>query len=98
MKFLAIFIVAFVVFSQAVEVQEPYSPEESLKLAQVPEGFEVSVFAQEPNIVNPVAFSWDERGRLWVLQSTDYPHKIDNKVGSDTITICEDTDNDGKAG
>ena len=41
--------------------------------------------------------AWDERGRLWVIQSQDYPHGLANDVGGDRISICEDTDGDGKA-
>ena len=78
-------------------VQNPLSPEASQKHIQVPDGFEAVLYAREPDIVNPIAFSWDARGRLWVLQSTDYPHGLENEVGSDTITICEDSDGDGKA-
>lgn len=78
-------------------LQLPLSAEDSRRHIQVPEGFETVLFAAEPEIVNPIAFSWDERGRLWVLQSMDYPHKLENKVGGDKITICEDTDGDGQA-
>src|SRR5687768_16578667 len=34
---------------------------------KVPSGFEVLLFASEPEVVNPVAMTWDEGGRLWVL-------------------------------
>ncbi len=78
-------------------VQVPLSPEDSQKHIQLPEGFTAELFAAEPNIINPIAFTWDERGRLWVVQSKDYPHKLENDVGGDRITICEDTDDDGKA-
>lgn len=78
-------------------VQIPLSPEDSQKHIQLPEGFTAELFAAEPNIINPIAFTWDERGRLWVVQSKDYPHGLDNDVGGDRITICEDTDRDGKA-
>lgn len=78
-------------------VQNPLSPEESQKHIQVPEGFETVLFASEPEIINPIAFTWDERGRLWVVQSQDYPHNLANDVGGDRITICEDTNGDGKA-
>lgn len=78
-------------------VQNPLSPEDSRKHIQLPEGFEAVLFASEPNIINPIAFTWDENGRLWVVQSQDYPHGLDNDVGGDRITICEDTNGDGKA-
>ena len=78
-------------------VQDPLSPEASMTHIQLPDGFEVKLFAAEPNIINPIAFTWDERGRLWVVQSHDYPHELSNEVGGDRITICEDTNGDGKA-
>lgn len=79
------------------KVQNPLSPEDSRQHIQLPDGFEASLFAAEPDIINPIAFAWDERGRLWVIQSQDYPHGLANDVGGDRITICEDTDGDGMA-
>ncbi len=78
-------------------IQDPLSPENSQRHIQFPKGFEAVLYAAEPDIINPIAFSWDERGRLWVVQSMDYPHALENDVGGDRITICEDTDGDGKA-
>ena len=78
-------------------VQNPLSPEDSQKHIQLPEGFKAELYAAEPNIINPIAFTWDERGRLWVVQSQDYPHGLANDVGGDRITICEDTTGDGRA-
>jgi len=47
---------------------QPYlTPEESVKRFKVPPGWEVKVFAAEPDVINPVAFTVDERGRLWVV-------------------------------
>lgn len=80
------------------QYQEPLSPEESKKLIQVPAGFELELFASEPDIVNPVSMAWDEKGRLWVVETVDYPNSIrDRRVGHDRIKICEDTNGDGKA-
>ncbi|MBX3238666.1 MAG: ThuA domain-containing protein [Chitinophagaceae bacterium] len=78
-------------------VQDPLSPGDSRRHIQLPEGFSARLFASEPDIINPIAFAWDERGRLWVVQSMDYPHGLANEVGGDRITICEDTNGDGKA-
>lgn len=63
---------------------------------RVPEGFEVEVVASEPDIVNPVAMTFDERGRIWITESLEYPRKSAG-VGRDRIKILEDTDGDGKA-
>jgi hypothetical protein len=39
----------------------------------VPEGYEVRCFAHEPMVQNPVAMTWDHRGRLWVVEAYEYP-------------------------
>src|SRR5690606_32687898 len=81
------------------KMQEALSPEESSKLTQIPIGFELKLFASEPDIVNPMAVSWDEKGRLWVIEAMDYPNNFVELKGeaNDRIKICEDTDGDGVA-
>lgn len=73
------------------------SPEESMKHIQVPVDFTLDLFAAEPNVQHPIAMSWDEKGRLYVLITKDYPNERKDTGGSDFILICEDTDKDGKA-
>ncbi|MFM9911476.1 MAG: PVC-type heme-binding CxxCH protein [Chitinophagaceae bacterium] len=82
----------------APKVQASLTPEQSMSLIQVPVGFELQLFASEPNVINPIYMNWDERGRLWVIETVDYPNEIksDDK-GDDRIKILEDTDGDGKA-
>ena len=78
--------------------QLPLSPEESIKHTQVPVGFKLELFASEPDIVNPIYFQWDKSGRLWVVETVDYPNELkEGRKGNDRIKICEDTDGDGKA-
>ncbi|MEX2567924.1 MAG: PVC-type heme-binding CxxCH protein [Cyclobacteriaceae bacterium] len=77
--------------------QLPLSPEESMKLVQVPVGFELQLFASEPDIINPMAMCWDDKGRLYVIETTDYPNEVRKEGGNDKIKILEDTDGDGKA-
>jgi putative membrane-bound dehydrogenase-like protein len=77
--------------------QNPLSPEESMKHIQVPVDFNMELFAAEPNVMHPIALSWDERGRLYVLITKDYPNERKATGGSDYILICEDTNKDGKA-
>ena len=79
------------------QIQQPLSPDESLKLSQIPPGFEIKLFAAEPIAVNPIAINWDNRGRLWVVEAFDYPHKIGTEDPQDRIKILEDTDRDGRA-
>ena len=74
------------------------SPAEAQKKFVVPDGFEVRLFAAEPDVVNPVAMTWDERGRLWVVELYEYPLGApEGQKGRDCIKILEDTDNDGRA-
>lgn len=81
----------------APRFQLPLSPEESMKLVQVPVGFELQLFASEPDIVNPMAMCWDEKGRLYVVETEDYPNEVRQEGGNDRIKILEDTNGDGKA-
>ncbi|MEX2568154.1 MAG: PVC-type heme-binding CxxCH protein, partial [Cyclobacteriaceae bacterium] len=80
-------------------IQDALIPEESQKLIQKPVDFEISLFAAEPDIVNPIAMAWDEKGRLWIVESVDYPNTFKETDGeaNDRIKICEDMDGDGKA-
>jgi putative membrane-bound dehydrogenase-like protein len=78
-------------------LQLALSPEESMKHIQVPNGFELELFAAEPNVMHPIAMTWDEKGRLFVLITKDYPNERKPEGGGDYILICEDTDKDGKA-
>src|SRR5262245_56880819 len=73
-----------------------HSPEEAIAKITVPEGFRVELFASEPELVNPVAMSFDERGRVWVVESLEYPRR-DAGPGRDRVKVIEDTDGDGKA-
>ncbi len=74
------------------------SPEEAQKKFTLPGGFEIRLFASEPEVVNPVAMTWDERGRLWVLELYEYPLGAKKgEKGRDRIKILEDTDGDGRA-
>ncbi len=82
----------------APKVQASLTPEQSMSLIQVPVGFGLQLFAAEPDVVNPIYMNWDERGRLWVIETVDYPNEIkDDDKGDDRIKILEDTDGDGKA-
>lgn len=81
----------------APRYQLPLTPEQSMKLIQIPVGFELELFASEPMIINPMAMAWDDRGRLYVIETTDYPNEVRKEGGNDKIKILEDTNGDGKA-
>jgi putative membrane-bound dehydrogenase-like protein len=76
--------------------QEYLSPAETVKRMKVPDEFEVKLFAGEPDCVNPVAFTIDEKGRVWVVECFEYPSRTPKgKAPRDRIVILEDTDGDG---
>lgn len=72
----------------------PLAPQEALKRITVPEGFRVTLFAAEPDIRQPIAMTFDDRGRLWVAECYSYPDW--KPKGRDRVVILEDTDNDGR--
>jgi putative membrane-bound dehydrogenase-like protein len=79
------------------KMQLPLEPEESIKHFVHPTDFIVKKFVSEPQIKRPLCMTWDERGRLWIAESVDYPNNLQRGDGNDRIVICEDTDNDGVA-
>ena len=75
------------------------SPEEAAKAFKVPDGFKVKVFAAEPDVQNPIAMTWDGRGRLWVAENYTYGGTNQKKFDlglRDRILIFSDKDGDGK--
>jgi len=81
------------------KMQLPLDPAESLKHLVTPAGFEPRLFVAEQELGGkPIFMTWDERGRLWVSETYDYPNELQSKgEGRDRIRICEDTDGDGRA-
>jgi hypothetical protein len=75
---------------------QPYSPAQSLQRMSVPDGFRVELVAAEPDLVNPIAMCFDDRGRIWVTESVEYPRKLAGP-GRDRVKVLEDTDRDGRA-
>lgn len=75
------------------------TPEEAVAEMTVKQGFEVNVWAAEPDITQPMAFCWDHRGRLWVAENRDYESRGDgfSNSGDSRILILEDTNHDGIA-
>lgn len=61
----------------------------------VPEGFKVEIVSSEPNLFQPVAFTFDERGRIWVAEALSYPTKRPEGEGLDRIVIMTDRDGNG---
>jgi putative membrane-bound dehydrogenase-like protein len=79
-------------------MQEPVGPRESMLHMVLPPGFGAKLVAAEPDIKKPICMAFDERGRLWVAETFDYPNNMQKPGdGHDQITICDDFDAEGKA-
>jgi len=68
---------------------------EAAKAMTPPPGFTVTLAAAEPDVVRPICFTTDARGRLWVVEGHTYPVPAPEGQGRDRILILEDTDGDG---
>ncbi len=68
-------------------------PNQTAAAMKLPDGFKVKVFAGEPDLVQPIAMCFDERGRIWAIENFSYPNW--KATGRDRVVILEDTDGDG---
>ncbi len=84
-------------FAEHVRSTEFQTPEQERAGFVLPPGFEVTLFASEPDISKPMNIAFDNQGRLWVTQSSEYPMAAGSDKGKDRISILEDTNGDGKA-
>jgi putative heme-binding domain-containing protein len=86
--------------SPLVAPSEPRSPEEQREAFRLPPGYEIQLVAAEPMIHKPMNMAFDERGRLWVTHSREYPHPAGasgSATPRDALTILADFDADGRA-
>ena len=70
-------------------------PEEAAAAMTVPEGFHVDLIAAEPDLHQPIQFTIDAQGRLWVVEAFAYPQRRKDEDARDTILVFEDTDENG---
>jgi putative heme-binding domain-containing protein len=74
------------------------TPEEERKLFRLPPGFEIQLVAAEPDIHKPLNLAFDDRGRLWVTDTIEYPFPPPpGKKSRDSVKILEDFGPDGRA-
>ena len=81
--------------STGIAADKPVPLAEAAGKFTVPKGFNVTLFAGEPAVVQPIAFTFDDRGRMWVVECLSYPQWRADGKGSDRVVILEDTDGDG---
>ncbi len=75
------------------------SADQAVAAMTLPPGYRVNAFAHEPMITQPMAFCWDDRGRMWIAENRDYENRREGfaNFGDSRILILEDTDRDGVA-
>ncbi len=75
------------------------TPEKAIAAMTLADGFQVNVYASEPMITQPMAFAWDDRGRMWIAENRDYESRGRgfSNSGDSRILILEDSDRDGAA-
>jgi len=61
---------------------DPLSPEETIGHFQTPDDLSVQLVLGDPHIAQPLFMSWDERGRLWVMEYRQYPDPAGLKMVS----------------
>jgi glucose/arabinose dehydrogenase/cytochrome c553 len=104
-RFLYFFLLSALVFACAEEEvidgnapSPPKNPKESLKTFQIEKGFEIQLVAAEPLVQDPIFITFDEDGRLWVVEMRSFMPDIDGKGESlplGRISVLEDSNGDG---
>jgi len=78
------------------DIPEP-DIEDELAAFHLAGGFEINLFAADPDVINPIQMNWDEQGRMWVTGSAIYPQIKPGQKPNDKIVVLEDADGDGRA-
>ncbi len=96
-RLLLVCLLSSVLCPLAFAADKPVPTADAAAKMKLPPGFKVQLFAGEPDVVQPIAFTFDDRGRMWVVECMMYPKwSQDGKGGKDRVIILEDTDGDGK--
>ena len=69
-------------------------PQQAIETIQVKDSYRMELAAAEPLVRDPVAMSFDENGRMFVVEMCDYSEEENDFLGN--VRVLEDTDNDGR--
>src|SRR6185369_449976 len=85
-------------FAEFIRSTEPRTPQEELKGFHLPPGFEAQLVASEPDIAKPLNMAFDDKGRLWITESREYPFPVPlDRKGRDAIKILQQINEKGRA-
>ena len=79
---------------KAAEEARGLAPAAAAAAMTLPPGFTVKLLAAEPDVRQPIAMAFDDRGRLWVAEAYSYPNRVPDAEARDRILIFADTDGD----
>ncbi len=95
---LAACLCARVTAGPTIATSEALTPEQEKASIHLPPGFELQLVASEPEIHKPINIAFDDRGRLWVTDTVEYPFPAEEgKPTRDTVKVLEDFGPDGHA-
>ena len=93
---LAITIISIGFFAAPIIQAGPISTDDAKQSFELREGYQLSLVASEPEVIDPVAMAFDETGRLWVVEMRDYPNgPSEGEPGKSRIKVLRDKDGDG---
>jgi len=98
LAFMKMVIIAFCLLHGVQALGKPLLPEESIQSFQLEsQDLRVSLVASEPQVIDPVAMCFDEKGRLFVVESRGYPNagREMPKSRLGVVARLEDMDEDG---
>jgi putative heme-binding domain-containing protein len=76
----------------------PRTAADERKALHAPAGFEIQLVASEPDIHKPLNLAFDDRGRLWITDTVEYPYPAMAETRPrDTVKILSDFQADGRA-
>jgi putative membrane-bound dehydrogenase-like protein len=81
-------------FSDELPRIPPHEPADALATFKTLPGFRLEQAAAEPLVHSPVAVSFDENGRMYVVEMIDYSEQDKEFLGA--VRLLEDTDQDGR--
>ena len=64
-------------FAEGVRTTPWLSAEDEAKTFHLPEGFEIQLFAAEPDIFKPMNMAFDAQGRMWLTDTLEYPYQVE---------------------
>lgn len=84
--------------AQQVVSAGPREPADEARAFHLPPGFEAQLVAREPEIHKPINIAFDDKGRLWVTDTVEYPFPApQGQPTRDSVKILEDFAPDGHA-